>query len=685
MNLSELRPILPPDGPNALLDAALAYARAGWRVFPVHGWRDGCCTCGDPERCDNPAKHPLTSHGLHDATVQEAAIRRWWAQWPDANVAIRAEDIGVVVDVDPRNGGTESLDRIFAEHGGMPDTVEVLTGGGGQHFYLRAPHPVTKGKLPSYPGIDIQASGSYVIAPPSVHKSGRRYEFEASSDWTAGQVIAECPAWILKLRGEAVPRTRSDRPVPALSDPSPAALADLREALRYVDPDLSYPDWVRVGQAIHGALWTCGFQLWDEWSAQGSKYPGTAKLWRKWNSFDANGALTLATVYGMARDAGRQWKAPEAAQDTFTPPAAGESMLALVGDITQTLQAPQWLVRKYFEFQTLGVLFGEPGAGKSFLALDLGLSVATGRAWHGHKVRQTPVIYICGEGFAGLQRRAWAWKDWHQADLRGAPFALTRHAVPMLNPRAVEMLCADVDRIVDTLGDAPGFFIIDTLARNFGGADENATKDMNAFVERVTFSLMNKYQAGTLVVHHTGHGDKQRSRGSSALKGAVDAEYCVSRQPDGTVELAGLKMKDAPDPPPMRFSMRVVDLPIRDEEGETVTSLVPVVISAAPVPPMVAARRGAPRGGGDVQRACLDVLVRMLADRRATLLQGGFDPLRARVSVKEWQQAAIEQRLVADRKRFFDRRESLEAAGLVRTENGFAYPMQEGTDDAQAS
>jgi hypothetical protein len=672
MNLSELRPVPPSDGPNPLRDAALAYAKAGWRVFPAHGWRNQCCTCGDPG-CDNPAKHPLTSHGLHDATVNEATIRRWWSQWPDANVAIRAEDIGVVVDVDPRNGGDESLDRIFRESGGMPDTVEVLTGGGGNHFYLRTPHPVAKGKLPSYPGIDIQAAGSYVIAPPSMHKSGQRYEFEASSDWTLGQRIADCPAWILELRGEQATRIKSDRPVPPLSEPPPGALVDLQEALRFLDPDMDYPEWVKVGQAIHGALWSCGFEAWDQWSAQGTKYPGPKKMRAKWGSFDANGAITLATVYGMARDAGRQWKAPEA-PGAFAPPPAGESLVIMARDLPTTLKPPAWLARHYIEANALSVLFGEPGAGKSFLALDLGLSIATGTTWHGNRVKQTPVVYLCGEGWGGLQRRMHAWRDWHQVDWRPAPFALTKHAIPLGNRQAAEALKRDVDGIVDQLGDVPGLFIVDTLARNFGAGDENSTKDMSLFIDHVGAYLMDAYKAGVMLVHHTGHGDKQRARGSSSLKGAVDAEYFVAKGEAGIVELSGLKMKDAILPPTLYFGMRVVDLGIRDEDGEAITSVVPVPTGA---PGESTLKPPPSRERAPAQGQILDLLRELQARSKANLVAGGFDPTGARVPVEDWRDEAIARRIVNTRQNFFRLKSALLEQGVVLVDKGIARLLDE--------
>lgn len=672
MNLSELRPVPPSDGPNPLRDAALAYARAGLRVFPVHGWWRDVCTCGDPS-CDRPAKHPLTSHGLHDATTNEATILRWWSIQPHANVAILADDIGLVLDVDPRNGGAESFERLTASRV-LPDTVEVHTGGGGVHYWLRVPRPVKKGALSAqYPGIDAQASGSYVIAPPSIHASGRTYEFEASSDFLRGQTIGQAPDWLLALRGESpAPRT-SRAPAPALTPAPPGEVERVRAALAYIEPDEDYHQWIRIGQALHAALWDESFQLWDEWSARGAKYPGTTRLWRKWLGFDANGAVNLATVFYVAIEHGMPTQSTT--ESAFVPPPAGESLIIMACDLPAVLKPPAWIVRHYLEAHALSVLFGEPGAGKSFLALDLGLSIATGTTWHGQRVRQTPVVYLCGEGWGGLQRRMHAWRDWHQVDWRPAPFALTKRAILLGNRQAAEALKRDIDAIIERLGDAPGLFIVDTLARNFGAGDENSTKDMSLFIDHVGAYLMDAYKAGVMLVHHTGHGDKQRARGSSSLKGAVDAEYFVTKGEAGIVELSGLKMKDAVLPDTLYFSMRAVDLGIRDEDGEAITSVVPVPTGA----PGEATLRPPPsRERAPVQGQLLDLLRELYARNKANLIAGGFDPAGARVPVEDWRAEAITRRLATNRQRFHALKSALVDQGQVLIDKGIARLVEDG-------
>lgn len=532
-----LYPVAPVE--SELVEHALSYARAGWRVFPVHGWRDGCCTCGDPS-CENPAKHPLTQHGLHDATCNEAAIRRWWGRWPDANIGVRAEDIGVVVDVDPRNGGEESLDRIFADHGGMPDTVEVLTGGGGRHFYLRTPHAVSKGKLPSYPGIDIQAAGSYVIAPPSLHKSGNRYEFEASSDWTLGQAIADCPAWILKLRGEATDHIKSKQPLPPLTEPLPAALSDVQEALRFINPDLSYPEWVKVGQALHGALWTVGFDLWDEWSSQGSKYPGTAKLWRKWNSFDANGPITLATVFGMARDAGREWQPPKTKDAALEASSMPKLRPRSASDWKNAPEPPprEWLWPEWIPMVQTTALYGDGGIGKTLAAQQLMTAVAAGLPIWGEQVRRGVALGIfCEDDEDELQRRQFSICQSFGVDVG------TLEGLHLLSRAGEDNLLMtfkdDVGHLTpfwyqvrEMVGDLrPCMLTVDTAADTFGG-NENIRPQVRQYVQGALTKLAIEFRCAVLLCAHpsvAGLTSGSGTGGSTAWNNSVRSRLYLSR------------------------------------------------------------------------------------------------------------------------------------------------------------
>lgn len=210
-----------------LLSVALDYASRGWRVFPCHGWRDGRCSCGNTE-CSGPGKRPYTSNGFKEATTDADQIRRWWKQWPDANIGVATGAASglLVLDLDGPDA-VGALSKMEERQGPLPLTPETRTGKG-QHRLFRYPSGVTiknRTKLGGFP-IDVRADGGYFIAPPSKHKSGNVYQWVHSPDVTP---IADAPQWLIGFmtdRGNAavVPTTTD------FSDPLTDEILDLRTA-----------------------------------------------------------------------------------------------------------------------------------------------------------------------------------------------------------------------------------------------------------------------------------------------------------------------------------------------------------------------------------------------------------------------------------------------------------------------
>jgi P4 family phage/plasmid primase-like protien len=166
--------------PHDLLAAALQYAALGLSVVPVHTIKHGgSCSCKEGKSCGRPGKHPRTLHGIHDATRNRAAIESFWTRWPDANIGIATGHASgiVVIDVDPRNGGLETFEELQAELGPLPETPMVLTGGDGAHLLFDLP-PITVRKHTAGPGVDVLDEGCMMVAPPSLHVSGKRYSWE---------------------------------------------------------------------------------------------------------------------------------------------------------------------------------------------------------------------------------------------------------------------------------------------------------------------------------------------------------------------------------------------------------------------------------------------------------------------------------------------------------------------------
>lgn len=174
---------------------ALYYASVGLPVFPVK-----------PR-----GKAPLVKHGCKDATTDANQINQWWKHWPDANIGIATGmgDCPVLVldvDINPDKGkfGDEALDDLEKQFGNLPETWLCLTGGGGRHYYFSCIDPDLTIGADVLPGLDFRGRGGYVVAPPSLHESGKRYEWENSNDPEDGGEPAQLPGWLhdLLLRGK---------------------------------------------------------------------------------------------------------------------------------------------------------------------------------------------------------------------------------------------------------------------------------------------------------------------------------------------------------------------------------------------------------------------------------------------------------------------------------------------------
>ncbi|MDE2058616.1 MAG: bifunctional DNA primase/polymerase [candidate division NC10 bacterium] len=184
-----------------MLESALDLARRGWPVFPLHTIIDGRCTCKDDDCEKSAGKHPRIAGGFTYASTVELTITHWWTRWPDANIGIATGKASgfFVVDVDPRHGGDDTLRELEAQHGELPSTVESQTGGGGFHKLFKYPgYPIKSGSGVLGSGLDIKSDGGYIVAPESLHESGQRYVWEASSH-PNDVAIAEPPAWLLTM------------------------------------------------------------------------------------------------------------------------------------------------------------------------------------------------------------------------------------------------------------------------------------------------------------------------------------------------------------------------------------------------------------------------------------------------------------------------------------------------------
>jgi hypothetical protein len=337
------------------------------------------------------------------------------------------------------------------------------------------------------------------------------------------------------------------------------------------------------------------------------------------------------------------------------PPRAVSFVQA--GHLLANPRAINWVVRGRLELDSLALVFGDPGVGKSFFAIELAYCIACGLDWHGQRVTPGPVFYIAGEGGNGLARRLRALEITHGRDVADSPLFISTTAVSLTDPESAERLLSVVTQMIAEHGK-PILIVIDTVARNFGPGDENSTKDMTAFVAAKDL-LREQTGACILCVHHSGHGDKLRARGSIALKGALDWEYGLTAQ-QGVVVLNNTKAKDAEPPPPLAFRLSSIDLGIVDDEGEPVTSAVLV-----PALYLAPAKQGK-IGRGKNQTIAMRVLRERLQESERNLDVRGLDSEAAWVNYRAWRDGCEKDGLNA--KRFAETVKNLERQGFIRIE-----------------
>lgn len=275
-------------------------------LFPIHGiTAAGHCTCPAGPGCERPGKHPYTRHGFKDASKDPDRIAALFDHRGDLNVGIATgKDAGVVViDLDGE-AGQASWETLCATHPHSPvqPGMTFLTGKG-RHLLFRHPGAAVRSrqKLAGYEGIDVRADGGYIVAPPSVHHSGRKYQV-AENTHRLG--IPHAPAWLLALLMADAQRKAPAADYAATSGATPQwGEEEVRRMLAVLDPGMGNDEWVAVGMALHDG----GFplSLWDEWSRGSTKYSNGCCVPR-WRSFHPGQGVTMGTLVDKAR--ARGWK-----------------------------------------------------------------------------------------------------------------------------------------------------------------------------------------------------------------------------------------------------------------------------------------------------------------------------------------------------------------------------------------
>jgi hypothetical protein len=236
-----------------------------------------------------------------------------------------------------------------------------------------------------------------------------------------------------------------------------------------------------------------------------------------------------------------------------------------------TAQQPStsnYLVKGYLEANSTILLYAEPAAGKSLIAIDWASSLASGKDWNGSKVQQSNVVILAGEGHNGITKRLKAWELKHQTTPPADSLFVSGGGVDL----DTEAGLSATTEALDALAKPIGLIVVDTLHRHFNG-DENSSSNMGALIRNLD-QLRQQFNCSVLLVHHSGHGSTERPRGSSSLKAAVDTSYRlnVSNQ---VRTLTCDKSKDSEPVEPTVYALELVSLTgWIDEENKPLSSVV---------------------------------------------------------------------------------------------------------------
>lgn len=317
-----------------------------------------------------------------------------------------------------------------------------------------------------------------------------------------------------------------------------------------------------------------------------------------------------------------------------------------------------YLVKGMIPRQGLVVGWGAPKCGKSFWAFDLGMHVALGRDYRGHRVVQGPVVYVAAEGAGGQGARVQAWRGRHLPDdAAPVPFALLPDRLDLIGE--ADQLVADIR----CQGIAPALVVIDTLNRTFSGS-ESSDEDMTAYIQAAD-RIKDAFNCAVLVIHHCGH-DATRPRGHTALLGAADAQISVKKDADGKIVTKVDYAKDFSDGAETVSRLEVVEVGI-DDDGEAITSCVIVATDEAPKQ-----AKGKARLSASCQIA-LEALKEAIADGGEMAPASNHIPAgRKAVKAELWRRYAYSRNISQgeqDAKRIAFKRASqdLQAKGLVGT------------------
>lgn len=478
-----------------MLEEALRYAAIGLPVLPLqpHG------------------KIAINEHGSRGATTDEEQIRRWWTQWPQANIGIATGGRLVVIDEDNDEDrgkfGSEEVRSWEKKNGELPDTVTALTGGGGRHRYYITDGPEYRNAQSLLPAVDVRGDGGYVVAPPSVHENGHTYEWEeAPWDLDFYHIRPGDPVdRFLKSRRKKDKDQKQERPQEAIrSGTRTSSLVSLLGTLR--DLGVSSEAIEEAVRAENAAK--CDPPLTDE-ELEREVLPALSRDWIPTRSYtDAEyvvrplpDPVVLSSVYQ-------------------NPPALAPVLI-------------DGVLRRGHKM----LISGPSKAGKSFALMELAISIAEGGEWLGSICRPGNVLYMNMEiddpsCFARFLKIYQEKKIPEPHPERITVWGLRGFALPL------QKLASHI------IEAAQGYaaIIIDPLYKVMAGADENSNGEVAQIISHFD-RIADATGAAVIYAHHF-------AKGTAGDRDAIDRASgagTFARDPDAILTMTQLNTDDTED------------------------------------------------------------------------------------------------------------------------------------------
>lgn len=537
------------EGPTTL-DYALAYAKLGWHVLPVWSVDDhGQCRCGRPntEKGHKAGKHPqseLVPHGHQDSTVDEQIIRDWWATDPSAGIGISLAESGLLaLDIDPQNGGVESLAQLEAEHGVMHSDCTAVTQGGGEHRLFTADedmtYPGTLGK-----GLDLKHHG-YICVAPTLGPSGDYKWQQGRSPLSQTRPAQPSPLPQLIASKARPPVNYSLTERGGVPVATAQTFDDLRSALKHVDAD-DYTTWVNVGMVLK-PYGENGYKIWTEWASTSEKFDASAQR-RKWErDISTPHSITYRSIFRMAIDNGWVGNKNDVHQTTTpdgTPDVHPLSLRRATDSGAGQVNVFEYL---YDDFMSTGVnvIAGAPGVGKTTLIVPMALAAAH-LCPHDYSLKPAVRrnVIIITESVVQVQRVIYSMYSWGYTGMKVSDFdeRIRVISAQRLDPKIVSQVAEEYKEWTVENEKADGsahmalpLVVFDTANAVFDLENENDNAEVGRAMAYIKQSFS---QFPIVIVSHTSkiagmtESDFLSPRGASAWTGDAQGVYTVFKDGD---------------------------------------------------------------------------------------------------------------------------------------------------------